>query len=171
MLVLGGSLGAKSINNAIASISVDLIKNDIQILWQTGSSYYEYYKSFEKEGIKVLPFIKDMQAAYSACDLVLARAGATTIAEVSYLGLPVIFVPSTNVAANHQFMNAKVLSDKNAAILIEDKNLQKELLEKIIQIINDEEQLNFLKKNISQFSKNDAVNIIAERVIKLAELF
>jgi len=171
LLVLGGSLGAKSINNAIASISEDLIKNDIQILWQTGLSYYEDYKFFEKEGINVMPFIKDLQAAYSACDLVLARAGATTIAEVSFLGLPVIFVPSTNVAANHQFMNAKVLSDKNAAILIEDKNLQKELFEKIIQIINDDEQLNVLKKNISQFSKNDAVSIIAERVIKLAELF
>ncbi len=171
LLVIGGSLGAKSINDIIAKIADDLIKNDIQILWQTGSLYYNDYKSYEKEGIKVLPFIKDMQAAYSACDLVLARAGATTIAEVSSLGLPVIFVPSTNVAANHQFMNAKVLFDKNAAILIEDKNLQNELLKKIIELINDEVQLRTLKKNISEFSKADAVNTVAERVIKLAETF
>ncbi|MCX7797870.1 MAG: undecaprenyldiphospho-muramoylpentapeptide beta-N-acetylglucosaminyltransferase [Melioribacter sp.] len=171
LLVLGGSLGAKSINNVVANFIEEVIKNDIQIIWQTGVKYFDEYKKYQKEGIRILPFISDMQAAYSACDLVLARAGATTIAEISSIGLPVIFVPSTNVAANHQYLNAKVLTENNAAILIEDNNLQNEFLPKVIEIINDEEKLTTLKKNIKQFSRPEAANIIAERIIKLAEAF
>ncbi|MEG8948065.1 undecaprenyldiphospho-muramoylpentapeptide beta-N-acetylglucosaminyltransferase [Rosettibacter firmus] len=171
LLVLGGSLGAKSINNAVAYAIDELVKNDIQILWQTGKLYFDEYKKYERNEVRILPFIDDMQAAYSACDLVLARAGATTIAEVSFLGLPVIFVPSTNVAANHQILNAKVLVENNAALMIEDNNLQNEFLDKIIELINNEDKLNSLRSNIKKFSKPDAADVIAERIIKLAEKF
>lgn len=171
LLVIGGSLGAKSINNAIANSINELIKNNIQIIWQTGSKYFEEYKIYKNEFVKIFPFIVDMQAAYSSCDLVVARAGATTIAETSYLGLPVIFVPSINVAANHQYYNAKVLAENNAAIMIEDKNLQHEFIHKVTEIINDEKKLTTMRNNIKQFSKPEAVNVIAERIIKLAETF
>lgn len=170
LLVIGGSLGARSINEAVSKSVNELVKNNIQLIWQTGPSYYEEYRNFENTFVKVMPFINDMQAAYSACDLVIARAGATTIAEVSSLKLPVILVPSTNVAANHQFMNAKTLTDANAAIMIEDKDLNSILVKKVKEIIFDADKLNELKKNISAFSKPEAVNIIAERAIKLAEI-
>lgn len=169
LLVIGGSLGAKTINEAVSESINELIENNIQIIWQTGPKYFEEYKNYESNFVKVMPFINDMQSAYSACDLVIARAGATTIAEVSFLGLPVIFVPSTNVAANHQFMNAKAIANSNAAIMIEDKNLRNELVKKIKEIIFDEARINELKKNISSFAKLDAAEKIAERAIKLAE--
>ena len=141
----------------------------IQIIWQTGPAYFETYKMFESQSVKVMAFVNNMSAAYSASDLVMARAGATTIAEVSFLGLPVIFVPSTNVAANHQYMNAKAIADANAAILIEDKNLENEITGKVEQLIFDESRLLELKKNISGFAKPEAAKIIAERLVALAE--
>lgn len=169
MLVLGGSLGAKSINEAVKN-NIDLfLEKGIQIIWQTGSLYYEQYKAFDNGRVKVHAFIEDMAAAYSSCDLLVARAGATTIAEVSQLGLPVVFIPSKNVAANHQFKNAKSLADGNAAELIEDENLSEKLFSKVFEIINNESRLNEIKINIKSFSKPDAAKFIAERAIKLAE--
>lgn len=169
LLIIGGSLGARTINEIVADSIVELTSKGLQIIWQTGQSYFEKYKTLESGSVKVMPFISDMSSAFTACDLVLARSGATTIAEAANLALPVIFVPSTNVAANHQFMNAKALSDNDAAILIEDKNLRTELVASVLQTINDEKKLNELKKNISAFSKPDAAKLIAERAIKLAE--
>ena len=147
LLVIGGSLGARTLNQSIASAVGDLTNEGIQIIWQTGPAYFETYKMFESQSVKVMAFVNNMSAAYSASDLVMARAGATTIAEVSFLGLPVIFVPSTNVAANHQYMNAKAIADANAAILIEDKNLENEITGKVEQLIFDESRLLELKKN------------------------
>ncbi len=171
LLVLGGSLGAKSINEAVAKSLDELLKANIQIVWQTGSAYIENYKIYENVYVKVLPFITDIKLAYSACDLVVARAGATTISELSYLGMPVIFVPSTNVAANHQYKNAKVLVENNAAIMIEDKNLSNEFLKMVLDTIYDEKKINQLKENIKKFSKPEAADIIANRIIKLAEIY
>jgi UDP-N-acetylglucosamine--N-acetylmuramyl-(pentapeptide) pyrophosphoryl-undecaprenol N-acetylglucosamine transferase len=170
LLIIGGSGGAKSLNEAIAKSMVDLTKKGIQIIWQTGQAYYEQYKNYERGSVKVMPFVSDMSAAYSACDLLIARAGATTIAEVSYLGLPVIFVPSTNVAANHQFKNAKAIVDANAAEMIEDKNLPDELIPKISEIIFNEEKNQELKENIAAFAKPDAAKVIAQRAIELSEI-
>ncbi len=169
LLILGGSGGAKSLNEAVAKNLIELTKKGIQVIWQTGSFYYEQYKNYEGNSVKVMPFVYDMSAAYSACDLLIARAGATTIAEVSYLGLPVIFVPSVNVAANHQYKNAKAIVDANAAEMIEDKNLSNELLEKATQLIFDENKIQELKKNIMAFAKPDAAKTIAMRAIELAE--
>ena len=169
MFVLGGSLGAKSINEAVKN-NIDLfLEKGIQIIWQTGSLYYEQYKAFDNGRVKVMAFIDDMASAYSACDLLVARAGATTIAEVSQLGLPVLFIPSKNVAANHQYKNAKSLVDGNGAELIEDENLSDRLFDKVNELINDVNRLEELKNNIKKFSKPDAARTIAERAIKLAE--
>ena len=168
LLVIGGSGGARSINDAIAKNIKDLTNESIQVLWQTGQFYYEQYKNLETKFVKVLPFISDMSAAYSASDLVLARSGATTIAEVSYLGLPVVFVPSSNVAANHQYMNAKSLKEANAAELIEDKNLDDEFLPVITELMNNEARRQKLKQNILTFAKPAAAQVIAQNAIKLA---
>lgn len=171
ILVIGGSGGAKTLNHAVAKSLDRLIENKIQVLWQTGKVYYQEFKRYNQHDAKVMEYIDDMSAAYSACDLVIARAGATTIAEVSLLGLPVIFVPSTNVAANHQYKNAKSLLDENAAELIEDKSVEKELLGKVLELINDKDRLEELSSNIKKFAKPNAALEIAKRAIHLAESY
>jgi len=169
LLVVGGSGGARSINQAVADNIDQLVSNNIQVIWQTGQFYYEQYKRFSKESVKIFPFISDMSNAYSAADIVLARSGATTIAEVSFLSLPVVFVPSANVAANHQYMNAKALKVVNAAELIEDKNLKDEFFPVVNELIFNEVRQEILKKNISLFAKPLAAKTIAESAIKFAE--
>lgn len=168
ILILGGSLGAVSINNAIAEALDELIKEDIQIIWQTGKNYYEKFKKFNLVSVKVLDFIDDMNKAYSACDLLVARAGATTIAELSVLGIPSILIPSPHVAENHQYYNAKSLSDNDAAILVEDSEINKILKEKIIATVNNETVLEQLSINAKMHSSPDAANTIAVSAIKYA---
>lgn len=169
LLVIGGSLGAGSINKAVADSLEEFKKNNIQIIWQTGSNYFDTYKKFETKSVIVKAFIENMNVAYSACDLLLARAGATTIAEISVLGIPVILVPSPNVAENHQYFNAKSLCDDNAAVLIEDKNLKPELIQTVKKIIFNDDKLNELKKNSLRFGRPEAAMVIAESALKFAE--
>lgn len=169
LLIIGGSLGARSLNKSVADSISEFKRNNIQVIWQTGEYYFNDYKQFENDSIKIIPFISDMQLVYSACDLMVARAGATTIAEAAYLGLPVIFVPSTNVAANHQFINAKSIVESRAGILVEDTNLDKELTKTVIDTINNQDLLGSLSKNILKFSKPNAAKDIALSVLGLAE--
>lgn len=170
LLITGGSGGARSINQAVARNIKGLREKEIQVLWQTGQFYYDIYKNLESDYMRVMPFMRDMSAAYSASDVVIARAGATTIAEVSYLGLPVIFVPSPNVAANHQYMNAKAMKEVDAAELIEDKNIEEEFLPVVSELMFNEIRQEKLKKNISGFAKPLAARTIAERAIEYAEM-
>ena len=169
LVVLGGSGGARSINRAVAANLDAIVKMGIQVVWQTGAAYIEEFKNFKNENVFISAFIDDMSMAYSAGDLVLARSGASTIAEISMLGVPVIFVPSPNVAANHQYKNAESLKNENAAELIEDMKVNDELLPKINQLINDENKIKLLKENIKKFAKPQAAQVIAESAIKLAE--
>jgi len=169
LLVLGGSLGARALNLAVMENISKLNEKGIQVIWQTGPYYFEAYKNNENAMTRVYPFIENMSKAFSACDLLLGRSGATTIAEAANLGLPVIFVPSPNVAANHQFMNAKSLLDGNAAELIEDKNLKEEIAEKVTSLIYDENKLNTLKDKIKKFANSSAAETIARQAIQLAE--
>jgi UDP-N-acetylglucosamine--N-acetylmuramyl-(pentapeptide) pyrophosphoryl-undecaprenol N-acetylglucosamine transferase len=169
LLVLGGSLGAKTINEAMSESIKIFAENNIQIIWQTGKNYFEHFKALNSESVKVFDFIDDMNAAYSACDLLLARAGATTIAEILNLGIPAILVPSPNVAENHQYLNAKSLFDNHAAILIEDKNLKKELTRSVLDVLNSESKLDELKNHELAMAKPDAAKIIAQHAIKFAE--
>ena len=122
-LYLGEVLGLASINKAVEKFIKYDYSEDINIIWQTGKNYFELYKHLASKNIIVSDFINDMNLAYSACDLLVSRAGATTIAEIIALGIPAVLVPSPNVAENHQYYNAKSLSDKNAAVLLEDRNL------------------------------------------------
>ncbi len=169
LLILGGSLGAESLNKAVSKSIETFKENNIQVIWQTGENYFETYKTFQSESVKVMPFISDMSSAYSSCDLLVARAGATTIAEVAFLGLPVIFIPSTNVAANHQYKNAKSITDLEAGLLIEDKNLNQEFTSSVVNTIADDSLLEKLKNNIKKISKPEAANNIANDILKLAK--
>jgi UDP-N-acetylglucosamine--N-acetylmuramyl-(pentapeptide) pyrophosphoryl-undecaprenol N-acetylglucosamine transferase len=169
LLVIGGSLGAGSMNEAVANSMNRINENGVQVIWQTGNGYFEKYKKYTSDCIKVLSFINRMNIAYSACDLLLARAGATTIAELLALGIPSILVPSPNVAENHQYFNAKSLSDHSAAILIEDKNIKTALADEIISTISDEEKLKSLRLNALALAKPDAAEVIAKNAIKFAK--
>jgi UDP-N-acetylglucosamine--N-acetylmuramyl-(pentapeptide) pyrophosphoryl-undecaprenol N-acetylglucosamine transferase len=169
LFVVGGSLGSASINKAIKENLNSFINSGIQIIWQTGELYFDAYKNLANDDVKIFPFITNVEFAYSASNLVIARSGATTIAEVSFLGLPVLFVPSSNVAANHQYKNAKSLYDNKAALLLEDSELESKLFNMVLNSINDEILLNTLKNNIKKYSRPDAANIIARDIIKLAE--
>jgi len=170
LVIIGGSLGAKTINESIKNNLEKLVNLGIEILWQTGAKYYDEFKNLQSSNVKVVKYFNDVANAYSSADLIIARAGATTIAEVAYLGLPVIFVPSPNVAANHQFKNAKVLENKNAAELIEDSKLNAQIVKKVEELIFSSEQLNKLSVNIKKFAKPEAINIIANDIIKLASI-
>lgn len=169
ILVLGGSLGASSINKAIEKSLSTLLENNLQLIWQTGKNYYERYKSFNFAAVKIFDFVDDMNKAYSACDLLVARAGATTIAELTVLGLPAILIPSPNVAENHQYHNAKALEDESAAVLIKDDEIEFRLQETILNLINDSDKLNLLSSNAKKLAKPEAAKEIAMCAIKFAQ--
>lgn len=168
VLVLGGSLGAASINSSIAECVGELEKKSLQIIWQTGKNYYHSYKSINLDSVKILDFIEDMNKAYSACDLLVARAGATTIAELTVLGIPSILIPSPHVAENHQYYNAKSLADNNAAVLIKDSDVKSTLKDKILEVVSDKNLLASLSENAKRISKPEAANVIATSAINLA---
>jgi len=169
LLILGGSLGAPSINTAVASNLKSITDLDIQIIWQTGREYYEELKELSSEKVWISKFIENMNDAYSACDLVLARAGATSIAEILFLGVPAILVPSPNVAENHQYYNAKSLADKGAAILLEDKDLNTKFLNEVKSNLLDDSKLSEMSRVAKQSSKPEATSIIATRAINYAK--
>ncbi|MGE5795545.1 MAG: UDP-N-acetylglucosamine--N-acetylmuramyl-(pentapeptide) pyrophosphoryl-undecaprenol N-acetylglucosamine transferase, partial [Ignavibacteria bacterium] len=168
LLILGGSLGAASLNDAAAASVKKLQGSGLQIIWQTGNLYYKKYESLTSPGIWINSFIDEMNFAYSAADLLLARSGATTIAELLALGIPSILVPSPNVAGNHQYFNAKSLSDKNAAVLIEDKYIKEKFFDSVNDLIFNDSKLFELSKNARALAKPDAAQIIAANAINLA---
>lgn len=168
ILILGGSLGAQSINDAIANCLEDLEKNNFQIIWQTGKNYYDNYKKFNFTSVKISDFIDDMNKAYSACDLLVARAGATTIAELSVLGIPSILIPSPHVAENHQYYNAKSLADNGAAVLIKDSELKDSLKNEILNLAKDKNLLKSLSENAKKIARPNAANEIAKSAINYA---
>ena len=168
ILVLGGSLGAASINNSVAACVEELENISLQIIWQTGKNYYQSYKNINLDSVKILDFIEDMNKAYSACDLLVARVGATTIAELTVLGIPSILIPSPHVAENHQYYNAKSLADNNAAVLIKDSDVKSLLKDKILEVVANKKLLNSLSENAKRISKPDAANVIAKSAINFA---
>ncbi len=170
VLVLGGSLGAGNINSVMMDCLPALIKENVQVIWQTGKDYYESYKNLSSDGVVIRSFIDDMKAAFSACTVAISRAGATTIAEITNMGIPTIFVPSPNVAANHQYHNARALADARAAILLKDDEIKNNLLDAILNLIFNDLELTTLKENIKNFAKPDSAYVIAKRAIALAEM-
>jgi UDP-N-acetylglucosamine--N-acetylmuramyl-(pentapeptide) pyrophosphoryl-undecaprenol N-acetylglucosamine transferase len=163
LLVFGGSLGAKTLNEAVMASAPALHQNpNIQILWQCGSTHYNSCKESDVAQlpqVKLFPFIREMGKAYAAADMVVCRAGALTISELSALGKPAVLVPSPYVAEDHQTKNAKTLTDRNAAILISDER-GRIAVQKAIEIVNQPDKLEELKENIVRFDRPNAVETI-----------
>ena len=176
ILILGGSLGARTINQCLME-NLDKVKSsDIQFIWQTGKIYIEEAKAaVAKAGevpmLHVTDFISDMATAYCAADLVISRAGAGSISEFCLLQKPVILVPSPNVAEDHQTKNALALVNKDAALYVKDMEAKELLLDKAIEAVKQPDLLKNLSKNIAELAFADSANIIAKEVIKLAEKY
>ena len=177
VLIVGGSLGARSINEGIiASIEKIRANNDIQFIWQTGKLYFEEMKkraeeAGKPENLTITDFVSNMASALSAADIVVSRAGAGSISEFALLGKAVILVPSPNVSEDHQTKNAMALVDKDAAIYVADANVKEELLDKAIETVNDSMKIALLETNIQKMAKPDAANEIADEVLKLADAY
>jgi UDP-N-acetylglucosamine--N-acetylmuramyl-(pentapeptide) pyrophosphoryl-undecaprenol N-acetylglucosamine transferase len=176
ILLVGGSLGARTINESVLQ-HLDLIKTSgIQYIWQTGKYYHtailEQLKKYEEENLpmlKVTDFISDMGAAYKAADLIISRAGASSISEFCLIGKPVILVPSPNVAEDHQTKNAMALVNKEAALYVKDAEAPVTLLTLAVDTINDDQKLAKLSENILKLGLRNSADIIADEVIKLAQ--
>lgn len=173
ILVIGGSLGAKTINESI-NAAYDILnehQDDIQLLWQTGKNYLDTYLKqpvAKLPNVRIVPFLLKMDLAYAAADVVVSRAGALSISELALVGKPVILVPSPNVAEDHQTKNAQALVDKNAAILIKDVDSQERLGKAILDLVGNTELQNRLSATIKTVARPNAAQEIASVVTSLA---
>jgi UDP-N-acetylglucosamine--N-acetylmuramyl-(pentapeptide) pyrophosphoryl-undecaprenol N-acetylglucosamine transferase len=169
ILIIGGSLGARTINEAILSGMNIFEENDIQLLWQTGKYFYPKAKSIEKQNIVVREFIYEMNLAYAIADVVISRAGALSIAELAQVQKPVILVPSPNVAEDHQTKNAMALVEREAALLIKDSEAKNSLVSKTIELMQNEMKQMQLKNNISSFAMPNAAAFIVDEILGTAK--
>ncbi len=173
ILVIGGSLGARTLNESIMQNIERLLLSNYQVIWQTGSFYYkemlERVKPFELKNVRLVEFIKEMDKAYAAADVVISRAGALTISELSVIGKAVVFVPSPNVAEDHQTKNAMALVNKNAAEIIKDKDSINELVDKAFELLEDDDRLKKLEQNILKLGKPNATESILKQILSLAK--
>lgn len=174
LLVIGGSLGAKTINETIHQMLPVLVTNNIQLIWQTGKSYIDVamqaVASYKEKGIYAFDFISKMDYAYAAADLVVSRAGASSVSELCIVQKPCILIPSPNVAEDHQTKNAMALVNYNAAVLVKDSEASIKLKGEILRLINSSEEREKLAYNISKLALHNAADIIAAEIINLASL-
>jgi UDP-N-acetylglucosamine--N-acetylmuramyl-(pentapeptide) pyrophosphoryl-undecaprenol N-acetylglucosamine transferase len=175
LLVLGGSLGARTINECILTHLELLIKAGIQIIWSTGASHFDNVKeriaTIDKESyryIKVYPFIKSIELAYAAADVIISRAGALTISELCIAGKPVIFVPSPNVAADHQTHNVLPLVKSNAALLVKDHQAPDRLVEEALSLLTDFDKQRTLADGIKRWARPQATDSIIDVIERYA---
>jgi UDP-N-acetylglucosamine--N-acetylmuramyl-(pentapeptide) pyrophosphoryl-undecaprenol N-acetylglucosamine transferase len=171
IVVIGGSLGARTINESILKCLETFEKNNIQLLWQTGKAFNETAQAaivnYQGKGIKAYDFIQKMDYLYAVADVVVSRAGASSISELCVVKKPCILIPSPNVAEDHQTKNAMALVTYNAAILIKDVDAREQLCEKVISLINNEEQCHKLSENIAGLAFQDSAKAIATEVLSL----
>ncbi len=169
LLVIGGSLGAKAVNEAIHAHLQEILSWGVQLLWQTGTPYYAQAKEMEatyKGQVKVMEFIKEMDYAYAACDVVVSRAGALSIAELCIVAKPVIFVPFPFAAEDHQTSNAMALVNKQAALLVSNDKVMDELLPQLKRLINNPETQMKMKENLQALAIKDATERIVNKIIE-----
>ena len=168
LLVLGGSLGARRINQLIEKELDFLLSQNIQIIWQCGKLYLNDYSKYnEKENVQVVAFIDRMDLVYAAADVVISRSGASSVSELCIVGKPTIFIPSPNVAEDHQTKNAKAISDKNGAILIKESELETQFETIFSDLISNESKKSELSQNIKKLAKPNATKDIVEEIMKL----
>ena len=166
VLFVGGSLGAGRINDFVSKNLNYFKKNNLQVILQCGVRYQSKYESINNSHIKVLPFIKDMDKAFSAADIIVSRSGASIISELCFVGKPVIFIPSPNVAENHQYKNAKKLYDLGAAEYVEEDEIEYKLTSIINKILVSDIYYSSLSDKISAFSKPNASKLIVNEIKK-----
>lgn len=173
LLIIGGSLGARTINNSVIAHLKEISESGIQLLWQTGKGYIdaarEAAEPFKSENLIVTDFVSNMDLAYAMADLVISRAGASSISELCLLGKPSILVPSPNVAEDHQTHNAMALVNKNAAVLVKDSDAQNTLIKTALELIQDEKRIAVLAENIKTLAQKDSAKRIAEEVVKMID--
>lgn len=167
VLVVGGSLGARTVNTAVSqSLLPTIEKADIQLLWQTGKLYADecLTATKDKKGVTATAFISDMATAYRAADLVVSRAGAGTISELQILGMPAVLIPSPNVAENHQYHNAKAVADAGGAVLLEDKDAIGQIAPVVTNLVTDTRALKNMSEKISDMALPNAAKMIVDQI-------
>lgn len=168
VLILGGSLGSRRINQLIEKELDFFVESDLQVFWQCGNYYMTEYKHCsEKENVQVVSFIDRMDLIYAAADFIISRSGASSVSELCIVGKPTIFIPSPNVAEDHQTKNAKAICDKNGAILIKESELENEFETIFKDLISNEEKQKTLSQNIKKLAKPNATKDIVEEIVKL----
>ena len=165
LLVLGGSLGARRINQLIEQQLPLFEQLGMQVLWQCGKLYYEEYKKYNSEQVRVLAFIDRMELAYAAADVIISRAGASSVSELCVVGKPVIFIPSPNVAEDHQTKNARAIADKQAAILLRESELNEQFANTFSKLIADEAQQEALSAHIKALAQPNATKDIVNLIL------
>ena len=171
ILIIGGSLGARSINNSVLKNIDEIAKSGVKVIWQTGAFYFDEIQNELKnkmpENLQIHKFISQMDFAYSVANLVISRAGAGTISELCLVGKPAILIPSPNVSEDHQTKNALALVDKNAALIVRDSEIDEKLFSTAFEVVNDLEKCNNLSRKIMTLAKPEATKTIVDEVEKL----
>lgn len=168
LLVLGGSLGARRINQLIAKELTWLQAQGVQVIWQCGKFYFEEYRHYgDKDGVRVLSFIDRMDLVYAAADVIISRSGASSVSELCIVGKPVIFIPSPNVAEDHQTKNAKAIVDKEGALLLKEAQLDTQFQPVFSDLITNTEKQQKLRENIKKMAKTNATKDIVDEIVKL----
>jgi len=172
LMILGGSLGARTLNDSMVHGLPKLIEAGVQVIWQCGRFYHEEMKAKlaavdGADDIKLFEFLKEMDLAYAAADVVISRAGALSVSELSIAAKPTVFVPSPNVAEDHQTKNAKAMVDQEAAVLVTDNQARENLIDEALALLKDTDRQIRLSEKIKALAKPDAANEIVEEIVKL----
>ncbi|WP_343705550.1 undecaprenyldiphospho-muramoylpentapeptide beta-N-acetylglucosaminyltransferase [Flavobacterium sp.] len=167
LLVLGGSLGARRINQLIEKELQNFLSQDVQVIWQCGKLYFEEYKKYNQPNVKVVDFIERMDFVYAASDVIISRAGASSVSELCIVGKPVIFIPSPNVAEDHQTKNAQAIVDAKGAILLKESELDSQFSIVFEALLKDSGKQKQLSDNIKKLAKPRATQDIVAEIVKL----
>ena len=167
LLILGGSLGARRVNQLIEKEKDSILNLNVQVIWQCGKFYLDEYKKYDSNNVQVLAFIDRMDLVYAAADFVISRAGASSVSELSIVGKPVLFIPSPNVAEDHQTKNAKSIVDKNGALMIKESELDENFNTIFSDLVTNENLQKQLSENIKKLAKVNATKDIVDEIVKL----
>ena len=169
VLVLGGSLGARRVNQLIEKELASMLSQNVQVIWQCGKLYLEDYKKYNSANVQVVAFIERMDLVYAAADLVISRAGASSVSELCIVGKPVIFIPSPNVAEDHQTKNAQAIVDKKGALMLKESELDSQFGPVFELVLKDQVKQNQLSRNIKTLAMPQATKKIVDEIVKLIE--
>ena len=167
VLVLGGSLGARRVNQLIEKELANMLSQNVQVIWQCGKLYVEEYKKYNSANVQVVAFIERMDLVYAAADIVISRAGASSVSELCIVGKPVIFIPSPNVAEDHQTKNAKAIVDKKGALMLKEAELDAQFGLVFEDLLKDQGKQNQLSENIKALAMPEATKQIVDEIVKL----